>query len=649
MSSKRSYQQIQQHQQQQEEPWLHYPTSFNAKDFSRSATASAVQSSARQKHLSLGSIEHFRQSQLHQDAFQMRSTASSPTPQQQPQQQQPSQRTEPSSITFIPEIKHRRSLARLSTPSASLHYGVASDAYGYSSYRSSRSRRGGPPPKPLSEELSMALQNNDDNDASPDSTPSGLLSSPADISTPSSAASSTSNSTTHFPLFKPSTPSTLNTGKLRPSPLSLYNNPRQNGNNSLSTFSLKSGSPTSAVSRDSTTATDVSISPRAVSAAVAAAASSGVASPLAPRSTLPLHSGPLVSMSSTASNSGSSYSSNNSSPISMTAPCSSLCQSKSGLASNQQQQHPNCFTKQSTASQQIHHHPACQHHTNLPEDDESMAHGPKLGRVTKNVRRFGLPQFRPQLDESDPGTFDPSRRDRTNNATMKTTSTSTGYGMRRHQEEEDDDLGVYALEPPKKRQRSTATMLLDAAFETVIFTGAVALSAYQLITGKGKTPGHSKQASLASDIDDDGLPAEIAKALEDDPMEEKLALQLDSVMTSNTPKTIRPYSTSGGTLGRTPSTSSRPASFHHKSKAQRASFRASRQSFSTSIASSASAYSHIPHQHSGHFRSPSMPVRPNTGTEDTDEAFLRMEAQLNSLIAEGKRALTSRIEVWDEE
>ncbi|KAF9912099.1 hypothetical protein EC991_001045 [Linnemannia zychae] len=583
MSSKRSYQQIQQHQQQQEEPWLHYPTSFNAKDFSRSATSS-VQSNARQKHLSLGSIEHLRQSQLHQDASQLRSMASSPTP-PPPQQQQPSQQTESSSITFIPEIKHRRSLARLSAPTASLHYGVASDAYGYSSYRSGRSRRGGPPPKPLSEELSMALQNNDDNDASSDSTPSGLLSSPADISTPSSAASSTSNSTTHFPLFKPSTPN-LTTGKLRPSPLSLYNNPRQNEINSPSTFSLKTGSPTSAVSRDSTTAADIATSPRAISAAVAAAASLGVASPLAPRST--------------------------------------------------------------TASQQVHHHPACQHHTSLPEDDESVVHGPKFGRVTKNVRRFGFPQFRPQLDESDPGTFDPSRRDRTNNATMKTTSTSTGYGMRRHQEEDDDDLGVYALEPPKKRQRSTATMLLDAAFETVIFTGAVALSAYQLITGKGKTPGHSKQASLTSGVDDDGLQAEIVKTLEDDPMEEKLSLQLDSAMTSNTPRTTRPYSTSGGNLSRKPSTSSRPASFHHKSKAQRASFRASRQSFSTSTASS-SAYSHIPHQHSGHFRSPSMPARPNTGTEDTDEAFLRMEAQLNSLIAEGKRALSSRIEVWDEE
>ncbi|OAQ35691.1 hypothetical protein K457DRAFT_12915 [Linnemannia elongata AG-77] len=118
---------------------------------------------------------------------------------------------------------------------------------------------------------------------------------------------------------------------------------------------------------------------------------------------------------------------------------------------------------------------------------------------------------------------------------------------------------------------------------------------------------------------------------------------------NSAPPRIRPFSTSGTLLTRAPSTStsSRPSSFHHKSQQQkRASFRQSRQSFSTS---SSPAYNHIPHQHTGHFRSPSMPVRPNTGTEDTDEAFLRMEAQLNSLIAEGKRALSSRIEVWDEE
>lgn len=44
-----------------------------------------------------------------------------------------------------------------------------------------------------------------------------------------------------------------------------------------------------------------------------------------------------------------------------------------------------------------------------------------------------------------------------------------------------------------------------------------------------------------------------------------------------------------------------------------------------------------------------LPGRPNTGTEDNDEQFLRMEAKLSSLIAEGKRALNSRIPDWAEE
>lgn len=43
-----------------------------------------------------------------------------------------------------------------------------------------------------------------------------------------------------------------------------------------------------------------------------------------------------------------------------------------------------------------------------------------------------------------------------------------------------------------------------------------------------------------------------------------------------------------------------------------------------------------------------LPGRPDTGTEDNDEQFLRMEAQLTNLIAEGKRALSTRIESFDE-
>lgn len=51
----------------------------------------------------------------------------------------------------------------------------------------------------------------------------------------------------------------------------------------------------------------------------------------------------------------------------------------------------------------------------------------------------------------------------------------------------DSTLGLYE-EPPKKKMRSTAAILLGAAVETVILTSAVALSAYNLLTGKGKDP-----------------------------------------------------------------------------------------------------------------------------------------------------------------
>lgn len=68
------------------------------------------------------------------------------------------------------------------------------------------------------------------------------------------------------------------------------------------------------------------------------------------------------------------------------------------------------------------------------------------------------------------------------------------YGMGAYKAQRDKEevaaesaLGLYsASEPPKKRQRSAAAYLFGAAFETVIFTSAVALSAYQLLTGKGR-------------------------------------------------------------------------------------------------------------------------------------------------------------------
>ncbi|KAG0029628.1 hypothetical protein BGZ82_007818 [Podila clonocystis] len=183
----------------------------------------------------------------------------------------------------------------------------------------------------------------------------------------------------------------------------------------------------------------------------------------------------------------------------------------------------------------------------------------------------------------------------------------------------DVDDASYASEPPKKKQRSTASILLGAAVETVIFTGAVALSAYQLLTGKGKL-------STASDV--------MNVESQDAPASEGAMQEDEKIVKQDTPaRPPRPHYSSGS-LGRTAR-----GSYYHKAKTPR-SFR-SRQSLS-----GAHNFSHAT---SFHARSSSMPVRPNTGTEDSDEAFLRMEAQLNNLITEGKRALSSRIEVWDEE
>ncbi|KAF9416032.1 hypothetical protein BGZ94_010315 [Podila epigama] len=58
-------------------------------------------------------------------------------------------------------------------------------------------------------------------------------------------------------------------------------------------------------------------------------------------------------------------------------------------------------------------------------------------------------------------------------------------------------LGLYE-EPPKKKMRSTAAILLGAAVETVILTSAVALSAYNLLTGKGKEDPNMKPTDTTS-------------------------------------------------------------------------------------------------------------------------------------------------------
>ncbi|KAG0012257.1 hypothetical protein BGZ80_000092 [Entomortierella chlamydospora] len=332
-------------------------------------------------------------------------------------------------------------------------------------------------------------------------------------------------------------------------------------------------------------------------------------------------------MSSTASTSSSSYYSTASSPRSSTAPCSALCHHSK---TSYHQHHPSCLhTQQHYGSGHHHHHPACQHHSSTEQSESLLPHGPKPGRATKGVHRFGFPQFRPEMDESHPGSN--GKLSMATKTTSTSTSRSGGYGMQRRNLDEDDDMdgmgSSYASEPPKKRLRSTASMLIDAAVETVIFTGAVALSAYQLLTGKGmQGDGRPEQSSFSSG-DEDNAHGEATKSQEEDPMEEKLVFQLGTP-TSESGRKPRPLSSIS--LGR----NSRVVGYH-KAKTPRP-YR-SRHSYSG------------PGYNSGHSRSVSTPVRPNTGTEDSDEAFLRMEAKLNSLIAEGKRALNSRIEVWDEE
>ncbi|KAF9315594.1 hypothetical protein BG003_002858 [Podila horticola] len=595
----------------------------------------------------------------------------------------------------------------------------------------------GPQPRTLSEELAMALQqqppeHNFNTSYPSPTTPSGFLSSPADLSMPSSSSSSfSSSSSSHFPLFKPRNydTSSLSTGqqghrhnpnninydhrsnledasqphrKPRPSPLALYANPTDG----TSSHYRATGSPTSAISRDTTTAHDIVGSPQTAMATATASAASfgymgtshsqshyqsqsqhhqyaGATSPLSRFHHLnnnnnnnnnnhgsnhgsrgnhryslqgPPPSNPSQSLmhphyraSSLSVSSGASTSSYStiSSPTSSSPPC--FCHSKSVG------HRPGCHKSTSTQT----HHPACQHHTHFAstpissttataatntspqppkqtslqlqpsqQQQQQAQYAVKFGRATKGVSRFGTPRFTPEFDPTDPSYA--SSFSRSNRRLASASDENNGYGRPRDYDDDamDVDDASYASEPPKKKQRSTASILLGAAVETVIFTGAVALSAYQLLTGKGKlsttsSASHSKQGSTASDVESRNTPASEGAMQED----EKSVKQ-------NTPaRPARPhYST--GSLGRTAR-----GSYYHKAKTPR-SFR-TRQSLSGSH--------NIPHATGFHARSSSMPVRPNTGTEETDEAFLRMEAQLSNLISEGKRALSSRIEVWDEE
>lgn len=491
------------------------------------------------------------------------------------------------------------------------------------SFASSSSSPTGPQPRTLSEELAMALQQqppeNNFNDCYPSpTTPSGLLSSPADLSMPSSSSSSFSSlSSSHFPLFKPrlyDTSSSSSAGqqdprhnpnninynyrsnpedapqprrKPRPSPLALYANPT----NLPTSHHRATGSPTSAISRDTTTAHDIVGSPQtAMSTATASAVSfgymgtsrsqlhhqrqsqrqsqhrqyAGATSPLShfhhlsnsnnnnhgsnhgshgnhryslqgpPPSNSsqslmhPHHRASSLSVSSGTST--SSYSTI-SSPAS-SSPC--LCAKGIG-------HRPGCHKSSSTQT----HHPACQHHTHFAstpissttataatntspqppqqtsfqlqpsqQQQQQAQYAAKFGRATKGVSRFGTPHFTPEFDPSDPS-YTPSFSRSNRRLASGVSGENNGYGRPRDYDDDamDVDDASYASEPPKKKQRSTASILLGAAVETVIFTGAVALSAYQLLTGKGKlstdsSANHSKQGSTASDVVNDAPASE---------------------------------------------------------------------------------------------------------------------------------------------
>ncbi|KAF9898729.1 hypothetical protein BX616_003682 [Lobosporangium transversale] len=312
---------------------------------------------------------------------------------------------------------YRRAASRLSTSTAMSLFnhtttgegGDRAFGYPYHHYRTSFISRRHQQARTLSEELSTAVRQDPEDNYSSPSTPSGLLPNPADLSTlsssPTLSSSSLSSSTTtlvsstseHFPLFKPSRSSSQQNGyispdqKPKPSPLALHNNYKSQGQGHIvatgrgsPTFSPRPGSPTSAVSHDCITATDIAGSPRTASAAVAANLSVSSST----RSSFYLSRGSLSS--SSVSSSGSS------SPRSSIAPCSALC-----LQSSDKRYSYNGY-------QQIlneNHHSTCQYYNDI---QRTMSPSPRLqvetrksksGRATKAGKKHGAAKT---LEEEDP-------------------------------------------------------------------------------------------------------------------------------------------------------------------------------------------------------------------------------------------------------
>ncbi|KAF9209228.1 hypothetical protein BGZ49_005682 [Haplosporangium sp. Z 27] len=517
------------------------------------------------------------------------------------------------------------SLTGSNSSSDSLSYHSHSQLLRSSSSSSSKQRS-------LSDELSSAFQKNSSN-ASIDSkstiiytspiTPSDLLG----IPDPSSASSSSvSSSTTLAPSESPVQKADSTSHKLRPSPLSI-DTTLSNNTFEGTAFAFPQGSPMSV--RGSTTNSEGLGSPR-VNAA-----------PISDHNTPSL---PRLSHSSSHSSSASSSSySNPSSPSSVTPPCSSLCQhhTKSHSHSHSHQPHHHHHSCSHHKHERHHrHHPSCHHH------GSSHRHSSRSDRVVRSSSRYGVPQLDEHVEELIMSPVEEAQNDNPKNEMslgieVPPSSTTTavtivgstpafGIGSFREQDgQEHNALGLYSVEPPKKRQRSTAAVLVGAALETVIFTSAVALSAYQLLTGRGKQ--QLEDAAMTSATDETTMSVPESNG--------ELRTERSLVATKSVPVNIPGRGSrhrDSSLLGKSLHHNHHVRSHHHKSKHSGK----SRHGLSSSLPH-AYDYDHMK-------EAMTMPERPNTGTEDSDEQFLRMEAQLTTLIAEGKRALSSRIPDWNE-
>ncbi|KAH7052983.1 hypothetical protein BKA57DRAFT_283890 [Linnemannia elongata] len=407
-------------------------------------------------------------------------------------------------------------------------------------------------PRSLSEELSFATQGGSNNSSSADDsihrssntnirhpypspiTPSDLLSIPNPSASPSSASSSSAASASSntslaspFPLQRARVDSVTGQ-RLRPSPLSINTNLSNPSLDTSAFLQQKHHQSPSSVSRGSTVVADGGGLGSPCANLNMSTSSSGLGTPPLPRLTR------SSTHSSSSSSSSVSSCSNTSSPSSSTAPCSALCHHHSSSTSkghghghshhhhhNGQRRHSHRSSCHLHKHQPREHHPSCHLHGS---PSLHHRHDSKLDRAPpKGVLRFEDPPTTPgregidhDMNVSSSSLIDeavvaalpeptllhldemPMAIEKAPASTAVTIVGSTPtYGMgaykaQRDQEEmaAESSLGLYsAAEPPKKRQRSAAAYLFGAAFETVIFTSAVALSAYQLLTGKGRQQG----------------------------------------------------------------------------------------------------------------------------------------------------------------